>query len=296
MTLNLNDSRYADIPSCGVPLVDNIQHRFGDEKLRSTEYRQRMGNEFRQVCRNVARDKQLSKEEKIIWARAAINSINKTYVIANAKNDYGCTNLTSEFCAILESEYLQIPEPICVKRIAMEIGAMDIFEETAWAGVYITLDAHGNMVIPVNDEVPDGEPLHEEYLCLCLLKMEMGDTWEFYQKKVCTDCDLESCLYDICPENKSRVSEQEDSSQILELHPELQQLIDAGLIDANFQLTADSSRRKIVAYCDKHDLFTPRRMAEWRRIDGILKDEDGMPIPATSLKQATQDYERDQLA
>ena len=254
-----------------------------------------MGNEFRQVCRNVARDKQLSQDEKIIWVRAVINSINKSYVVANSLDDYGCTNLTSEFCAILESEFLQIPEPICVKRIAMEIGAMEIFEEMALSGVYITRDSHGNIVHPVSDNVPDVH-LHMDYLCLCLLKMEMGDTWEFYQKKVCTDCDLESCLYDICPEDKSRISKEEASSQILELHPELQQLIDAGLIDSNFQLTADSSRRKIVAYCDKHDLFTPRRMAEWRRIDGILKDADGMPIPATSLKQATQDYERDQLA
>ena len=291
MKLNLNDSRYSEIPSCGVPMIDDIQHRFGDEKLQSTDYRQRMGDEFRQVCRSAARDKQLSREEKIIWVRAVINSINKSYVVANSLDDYGCTNLTSEFCAILESEFLQIPEPICVKRIAIEIGAMEIFEEMALTGVYITLDSHGNIVHPVSDIVPDEQP-HMDYLCLCLLKMEMGDTWELYQKKVCTDCDLESCLYDICPEDKAKISKEEASSQILELHPELQQLIDAGLIDSNFHLTKDVSRRKIVVYCEEHDLFSPRQIAQWRRIDGILKDQDGNPISASSWKQATQDYEQ----
>ena len=197
MILNLNDSRYADIPSCGVPMIDNIQHHFGDEQLLSSEYRRTIGNEFRKVCRNVARNNQLSQEEKNIWVRAAINTINESYVIADAEDDYGCKNLTAEFCAILESEFLQVPKPICVKEIAMEIGAMEIFEEMGLNDVYITLDAHGNIVYPVSDNVPDGQTRRMDYLCLCLLQKEMGDTWMFYQKKICFSCVVQDCPYDV---------------------------------------------------------------------------------------------------
>ena len=176
----ITPGKYVDIPACGVPLIDNIQNHFGDKELYDTSNRQAIEEEFRQVCRSIARNNQSSQEEKIIWVRAAINTLNQTYVIANSLKDYPGINLTVEFCAILESEFLQIPNPICVKKIAIEIGMMDVFEEKV-----------------LNLLGPDGESPQVDYLCASLLDLEMGVTGEFYQRIVCKNCVVQNCPYDI---------------------------------------------------------------------------------------------------
>lgn len=287
------------MPWSGEPLVDDLSRHPNDRFLLNPRLRMERGLEFRALCRTKAQDKNLSQEDKEIWARAILNTLNEQFKMADGEKNMALYEMTSMLCAALEEEFMQMASPICVKKIGMGIGALEIFNDV--------------IVIPNETENESSRVVSFNRF---LLEDDLGANCEFYEKIMCKACPKMDCPYDIywrkyqedglgIPGKFNFASQEKESSKqddfskkessietILSAHPELQQLIDAGLIDSNFQLTADSSRRKIVEYCIDHDLFSPRHIAEWRRIDNILIDQSGKSISAGSLKQATQDYEQ----
>lgn len=287
------------MPWSGEPLVDDLSKHPNDRFLLNPRLRMERGLEFRTLCRTKAQDKALSQQDKEIWARAILNTLNEQFKMANGEKNMALYEMTSILCAVLEEEFMQMAEPICVKRIGMGIGALEIFNDV--------------IVIPNENE---NESSRVVTFNRYLLEDDLGVNCEFYEKIMCKACPKMDCPYDIywrkyqedgfgIPGKFDFTGSKEDSTEqtgaleheksnedILTAHPELQQLINAGLIDNDFKLTPDSSRRKIVEYCIEHDMFSPRHIAEWRRIDNILMDHSGKQISAGSLKQATQDYEQ----
>ena len=77
--------------------------------------------------------------------------------------------------------------------------------------------------------------------------------------------------------------------------PELEQLVEAGILSSSYQLLPKQSRRSIVEYCHEHNLFKPWHLEDWRRIGGLISDRSGRKISASSLKQSYQDYQKNSL-
>ena len=61
------------------------------------------------------------------------------------------------------------------------------------------------------------------------------------------------------------------------------------LIDEDNQLKVP--RADFVRFCIKNNYFSPHRKENWKDIDGILKDSNGMPVSADKLTQSFQDIQ-----
>lgn len=169
------------IPWSGEEAVDSISKYFEDSSSLNMGVITEMGKRFRQICRGKARDKNTTHEEKEIWIRAVVNALNALYAQANRSNLNMIYELSATYCAIVEEEFMQIPEPICVKHLAAEIDATEIFDD----------------VIFLANASPEGSTIPCTYN-LFLLNEDMGEAnLELYQKKLCDDCKVEGCPYDI---------------------------------------------------------------------------------------------------
>lgn len=169
------------IPWSGEEAVDSISQYFEDSSSLNMGVITEMGKRFRQICREKARDKDSTREEKEIWVRAVVNALNALFVQANRSNMNMIYELSSSYCAIVEEEFMQIPEPICVKHLAAEIDSTAIFEE----------------VVFLANASPEGSTIPCTYNQF-LLTEDMGEAnLELYQKKLCENCDVGGCPYDI---------------------------------------------------------------------------------------------------
>lgn len=169
------------IPWSGEDAVDSISKYFEDSSSLNMGVITEMGKRFRQICRSKARDKNSTREEKEIWIRAVVNALNAIYAQANRSNMNMIYELAAAYCAIVEEEFMQIPEPICVKLLAVEIDATEIFDD----------------VIFLANASPEGSTIPCTYN-LFLLNEDMGEAnLELYQKKLCDNCGVEGCPYDI---------------------------------------------------------------------------------------------------
>lgn len=169
------------IPWSGEEAVDSISAFFEDSSSLNMGVITEMGKRFRQICRGKARDKNSTREEKEIWIRAVINALNALYAQANRSHMDMIYELSASYCAIVEEEFMQIPEPICVKQLAAEIDATEVFED----------------VIFLANASPEGSTIpctYNQYL----LAEDMGEAnLELYQKKLCDNCEIEGCPYDL---------------------------------------------------------------------------------------------------
>lgn len=169
------------IPWSGVEEVDIISQYFEDSSSLNMGVITEMGKQFRKLCRGKARDKNFTRDEKIIWIRAVVNALNALYVQANRSNMNMIYELAASYCAIVEEEFMQIPDPICVKEIALEIDATDVFDD----------------VVFLANASPEGSTIPCTYNQF-LLSEDMGEAnLELYQKKLCNNCGVGDCPYDI---------------------------------------------------------------------------------------------------
>ena len=179
--LNSYGGKILGIPWSGEKAIDDISKYFDDSSTLSIAVITEMGKDFRQTCRIKARDKSTTREEKEIWIRAVVNALNALYAQANRSNMNMIYELAATYCAIVEEEFMQIPEPICVKQLAIEIDATEIFDD----------------VVFLANASPDGSTIPCTYHQF-LLTEDMGEAnLELYQKKLCDDCGAEGCPYDI---------------------------------------------------------------------------------------------------
>lgn len=169
------------IPWSGVDEIDSISQYFEDSSSLNMGVITEMGKQFRKLCRSKARDKYFTRDEKIIWIRAVVNALNALYIQANRSNMNMIFELSALYCAIVEEEFMQIPEPICVKEIAIEIEATDIFDD----------------VVFLANASPEGSTIPCTYNRF-LLTEDMGEAnLELYEKKMCENCEIQNCPYDI---------------------------------------------------------------------------------------------------
>lgn len=169
------------IPWSGEEAIDSISDYFDDCSSLNMAVITKMGKEFRKTCRSRARDKSTTSEEKEIWARSVVNALNALYCQADRSKLEMINELTATYCAILEEEFMQVPKPICVKHLALDIDAADIFDDVIF---FVNASPEGSTVPCTNNRFHLIEDMGEANL-------------ELYEKKMCLDCDVENCPYDI---------------------------------------------------------------------------------------------------
>ena len=175
--------KYDLIPFSGVDLVDHLQCMFTDKSLENVSVRIPYWQQFQKICVSELLDKGISQEEKEIWVRSMISCLDAVNRVADAKDSPGVYNLSSEFIGILESVFMQSPNPICVKKLAMDIGAMYFFNQQA--------------VVLGEEECDSAYEARMEYLSEVELDQMMGGARVFYEKKLCMNCSVENCPFDI---------------------------------------------------------------------------------------------------
>ena len=171
--------KYSSIPFSGEKLVDMLPNLIENHSLDEISTRMGYWKHFSILCRAKSTDHDTSIEEKEIWARSIINSLDAIYKVAEDLNSYGVTNLSAEFIGILEAEFMKSPNPLCIKRIAMEIGAMNFFDKTV-----------------VIQGTTENESSRMESLSEIVLEQIMGDSRFIYEKTLCKECRVNDCQCD----------------------------------------------------------------------------------------------------
>lgn len=172
--------KYSTIPTSGIDLVDRLPEMLTNKSLKSVKVRMNYWRQFQKICTSKSTDKTISQEEKEIWVRNVINCLDAVNKVSDAEGSFGLRNLSAEFIGILESAFMQSPNPICVKRLAMEIGAMYYFDQ---------------MVLVPGENETDSAQI--DYFSEVELEQIMGNARAFYEKKLCLGCDVKHCPYDI---------------------------------------------------------------------------------------------------
>lgn len=178
--------KYSSIPFSGEELIDNLPDMMDNSSLDVIRVRMVYWHKFQTKCKSISNDNNTTSEQKIIWVRSVINSLDAIYHVADDEDSFGVTNLTAEFIGILEATFMQSPNPICVKRIAMDIGATYYFDQ--------------QVAEPENTILEDGHITFEnckmEYQSELELRELMAGTKDYYQKGLCIDCPVKDCKYD----------------------------------------------------------------------------------------------------
>lgn len=172
--------KYSAIPTSGIELVDRLPEMLRDKSLVSVKVRMTYWRQFQRICISKSTDNAISQEEKEIWVRTVINCLDAINKVADAEDSYGIRNLSAEFIGILESAFMQSSNPICVKQIARDIGAMYYFDQ--------------QVLVPGEGEF---DSAHMEFFSEIELEQMMGNARAFYEKKLCLDCSVANCPYDI---------------------------------------------------------------------------------------------------
>ena len=165
-----------DIPVSGIDQIDNLSYYYDCAEDYERYYALEAEEAFRIVCRDKAQSPVLSVEDKKVWIRRAINTLDSLFVYdftGHESTKRCCANLL----AILECEFYQMPEPICARKIAQEIDADMIFQE----------------LVSRDNCSEDIEKLREEYGWSII--HGIGSNIGFYEKKACSICDIKGCRF-----------------------------------------------------------------------------------------------------
>lgn len=165
-----------DIPVSGIEEIDNLSYYYDCSEDYERYYGLEAEESFRKLCREKAQSSALSEEDKKVWIRRAINTLDALFVY-----DFTGHESTKRCCAnmlaILESEFYQMPEPICARKIAQEIDADTIFKE----------------LVSRDKCTEDIEKLREEYGWSII--HGIGSNIGFYEKKACSVCNMTECPF-----------------------------------------------------------------------------------------------------
>lgn len=170
--------RHLDIPRAGIKVIDAFSDYFDDPNLVSY-YRFDLTDQFRDLCRQKAEDKKLSQEEKSIWGRRIVNTLNDAFRVAMREGKVRLAELTVWQMEILESEFMQMADPICVKKLGFETGNTDVLES--------------KIIIPAETAEKSAEM--KDFRGVQIIQ-ELGKNVEFYEKRLCESCNVLNCPYD----------------------------------------------------------------------------------------------------
>ena len=189
-----------DIPTSGVPEVDVLRHYYDCAEDYYDFYFPENKIKFRALCYEVADNKTWTKEDKENWILRVLQTIDSAFAVTDSMKDHNAIAvncMAREMSVVLECSFMQITDPICVKRIGMENDLSVVFRSTIQSSAcYPTVNADTN-----------------EERILDILG-EIGGNVARFERKMCNQCELiecpyryiisgklEPCIPDDCPES-----------------------------------------------------------------------------------------------
>ena len=194
------DDGLNDIPTSGVPEVDVLRHYYFSAEDYYDFYFQENKIKFRQLCFQVANDKSWTREDKENWVLRVLQTIDSAYAVSDITpdhNEIAVNCMAREMSVVLECAFMQIADPICVKKIGMENDLSVIFRSTIQSEA-----SYSNITEDTNEER------------MLDIIGEIGGNVARFERKMCNQCDwadcpyryiisgkLEPCIPDDCPES-----------------------------------------------------------------------------------------------
>jgi len=167
--------RLADIPWCGVEEVDALGTYLTDAETFATYYAQEYVDRFRKVCYSKIDEKGLTTEDKKIWVLRVLQALDSVFAIASG-NEAPMQGVARDMYIILECTFMQMAEPICVKRIGLENDLNCIVSDL------------------LDDSIGDNKPCTEPYR-FYTVQSEIGGNALYFERKMCDSCELAKCPY-----------------------------------------------------------------------------------------------------
>ena len=194
------DDGLNDIPTSGVPEVDVLRHYYFSAEDYYDFYFQENKIKFRQLCFQVANDKSWTREDKENWVLRVLQTIDSAYAVSDITpdhNEIAVNCMAREMSVVLECAFMQIADPICVKKIGMENDLSVIFRSTIQSEA-----SYSNITEDTNEER------------MLDIIGEIGGNVARFERKMCNQCDwvdcpyryiisgkLEPCIPEDCPES-----------------------------------------------------------------------------------------------
>ena len=170
-----------DIPMSGVDEVDVLGYYYFVGSDYYDYYNDLNKIKFRRLCHSMANDKALTREDKENWIIRVLQTIDAAYGVSDYSkrtDEIAINCMARELSVILECAFMQVSEPICVKRIAMENDLNTIFSST------IETDPEKH---PLDDDIKETRMLD--------IMGEIGGNVARFERKMCRECELKRCPY-----------------------------------------------------------------------------------------------------
>lgn len=178
------DDGLNDIPTSGVPEVDILRHYYFSADDYYDFYFQENKIKFRALCYQVANEKTWTREDKENWVLRVLQTIDAAFAVTdvpNNSNEIAVNCMAREMSVVLECAFMQIADPICVKRIGMENDLSVIFRSTIQSDACFS---------SVNDDTNEERMLD--------ILGEIGGNAARFERKMCNQCDWTDCAYRYC--------------------------------------------------------------------------------------------------
>lgn len=175
------DDGLNDIPTSGVPEVDVLRHYYFSAEDYFDFYFQENKIKFRQLCFQVANDKTWTREDKENWILRVLQTIDTAFAVSSITpnhNEIAVNCMAREMSVVLECAFMQISDPICVKKIGMENDLSVVFRSTIQSKA-----SYDNITEDTNEE-----------RMLDILG-EIGGNVARFERKMCNQCDMADCPY-----------------------------------------------------------------------------------------------------
>ena len=170
-------SLLSDIPYCNVEEVDELNLYYDDIKKYLKYYSVDAERAFRKKCFDKVEDPRLSHEEKRLWALRVLQALDTLYSISNGDKN-GLAGHVAQLATILECAFMQMEDPICTKKIGIEHDLTCILRDSIVLRQAETDD----------DKIKQSERFYSLYY-------EIGGNYAYFEKRMCSACDLIKCPY-----------------------------------------------------------------------------------------------------
>lgn len=170
----------------GIPEVDGLFLNIESKVPYYPEHHfKRNFTHFKGVCREMA-ESDSPQEKKVAFIQNLILILGQSYLDCVNRYENKFTRYPMLFFVALESEFLQVPHPICVKDICIDMQydflLTDPFPETVERAAKKKK----------GEFVPEGR--WEEYG----LEDIMTSSYEYYRNRICNNCSRSECLFRKC--------------------------------------------------------------------------------------------------
>lgn len=177
----IDSLNYVDL--CGVREIDRlfVLDYEDDPKYSDEDFYSDLPS-FAAKCKALA-ESDVSDKKKEVWIANILNVLLECFCAYAHTEKEGYVEYVIQYAAKLDSIFMKIPEQICIKRIAQEIGDPLIFEEPT---PNITEESEKNR-IEAGLEV---RPWEDDFLF-----EDFGPSLTYHQRRMCRDCDIQNCRF-----------------------------------------------------------------------------------------------------